>query len=184
MADPILHIKDGYYFEVPRDLWRYDRLDEIPAFIRRVHPDATLEEFKKELDGKIILSVQPFGALRNLHEKESGFCISKFMILELVAVVVLFVTFRRLASRLGDGLVPRGRFCNLFEAILVFLRDEVARPAIGEHGSEKFLPLLWTIFFFILTCNLLGMVPWAGAPTGAFGVTLGLAAVTFLTGIA
>jgi F-type H+-transporting ATPase subunit a len=182
MADPILHIKDGYYFEVPKYFWRYDSLDEVPAFLRDAHPHATLDEFQHELDGKIIIR-QPFGNLRNLYARESGFCISKFMILELVAVAVLVVLFRRLSRKMKDGGPPRGRFWNLFESILVFIRDEIARPAIGEHGADKFLPLLWSFFFFILTCNLLGMVPWAGAPTGSFAVTLGLASVTFLTGI-
>lgn len=182
MADPILHIKDGYYFEVPKALWSYDSLDEVPAFLRSAHPDASIAEFKKELDGKVIIP-QPFGTLRNLHTRESGFCISKFMILEVVAAAILIVVFARLAKKLRAGLVPRGKTANLFESILVFLRDEVARPAIGAHDADKFLPLLWTMFFFILTCNVLGLVPWSGAPTSAFGVTLSLASVTFLTGI-
>lgn len=182
MADPILHIKDGYYFEVPKFLWQYDSIESVPAFLREAHPDATLAEFQHELNGKILIP-QPFGTLRNLYTCESGFCISKFMILELVAAVLLFVIFRRLAQRMQSGLVPRGRFVNLFESMLQFIRNEVARPAIGEHDADKFLPLLWTMFFFILTCNVLGLVPWAGAPTSSFGVTLSLASVTFLTGI-
>jgi F-type H+-transporting ATPase subunit a len=54
----------------------------------------------------------------------------------------------------------------------------------GEHHADpavRLLPLFWTIFFFVLGCNLMGMVPWAGAPTAAFGVTFALAAVTFAT---
>ena len=51
--------------------------------------------------------------------------------------------------------------------MLVFIRDEVARPSIGKHDADKFLPFLWNIFFFILFCNLLGILPWAGSPTGA-----------------
>jgi F-type H+-transporting ATPase subunit a len=105
------------------------------------------------------------------------------MILELVAFAVLLLIFARLSKKMRSGLAPRGRFWNLFESILVFLRDEVAKPAIGEHDGDKFLPLLWTLFFFILTCNLLGLVPWAGSPTASFAVTLSLAAVTFITGI-
>ncbi|MBI3464812.1 MAG: F0F1 ATP synthase subunit A [Planctomycetes bacterium] len=183
MADPILHIKDGYYFEVPKALWRYKALDELPPFLRNAHPHATLDEFQKELDGKIIIPQVFGGKLRNLHTPESGFCLSKFMILELVAAALLVVVFMRLSKKMQSGIAPRGRFWNLFESFLVFIRNEVARPAIGEHDGDKFVPLLWTLFFFILTCNLLGMVPWAGAPTGSFGVTLSLAAVTFLTGI-
>ena len=78
---------------------------------------------------------------------------------------------------------PHGRFWNFIEAVLLFFRDQVARPAIGEHDAEKFVPLLWTIFLFVLGLNLMGMVPWVGAPTGAFAVTLGLALFTLLTGI-
>ena len=182
MADPILHIKDGYYFEVPKCCWRYDSPGEVPTFLRAAHPRATLKEFQHELDGKIIIP-QPFGQLRNLHTPDSGFCISKFMILELVVAGILFVMFMRLAKTMRSGIAPRGRFWNLFESILVFIRDEVARPAIGQHDGDKFVPLLWTLFFFILTCNLLGMVPWAGSPTASFSVTLALASVTFLTGI-
>ena len=65
--------------------------------------------------------------------------------------------------------------------MLVFIRDEVARPAIGRHDADKFLPFLWTVFFFVLICNLLGMVPWLGAPTGALATTGVLAIITFLT---
>ncbi|MHB1033688.1 MAG: F0F1 ATP synthase subunit A [Pirellulales bacterium] len=180
MASAILHIKDGYYFEVPKAFWRYGSLDEVPPFLRDAHPQADLKDFQKALDGKILIP-QPFGTLKNLHDKESGFCISKFMVLELVVALVLTVVFVGLARKLSTGSAPRGRLWNLFESMLLFIRNEVARPAIGKHDADRFVPLLWTLFFFILGCNLLGLVPWTGTPTGAFGVTFGLAAVTFLT---
>ncbi len=56
--------------------------------------------------------------------------------------------------------VPRG-LRNLLEMLIVFLRDEVARKAI-PHGAERFLGYLLTTFFFILSCNLLGLIPGAG----------------------
>ncbi|NBW85824.1 MAG: hypothetical protein EBR23_03085 [Planctomycetia bacterium] len=52
------------------------------------------------------------------------------------------------------------------------------------HDGDRFVPLLLTLFFFVLGCNLLGMVPWAGSPTASFSVTLALAGVTFLTVVA
>ena len=85
-------------------------------------------------------------------------------------------------ERALGGNATKGRFSNALEAILLFMRDEVARPAIG-HGADKYVPLLWSIFFFVLGLNLMGMLPWMGAPTGAFACTLGLAGVTLLTGI-
>jgi F-type H+-transporting ATPase subunit a len=185
MASPILHIKDSYYFEVPRMLWRhhYRSLDEVPEFLRNGHPDVKdPKAFEEALHGKILIP-QPFGELKNLYEPASGFCISKYMVLTVVAGMILTLIFVRLAARMQSGERPRGRWWNLMESMLLFVRDEVARPAIGKHDADRYVPLLWTLFFFILGCNLLGMVPWAGAPTSAFGVTLSLAAVTLLTGV-
>lgn len=241
MASPILHIKDSYYFDVPKDLWRqhYTNLGQVPPFLRDAHPHAGVEDFNRELSGKVLIP-QPFGTLKNLYEPARGFCISKFMVIELVVALLMVVVFVRLAKKLKTGDAPRGRFWNFFEAILLFVRDEIARPAIDahdehdhedpahgyppqdepsahghghghdhgshghaapalatasgvsaavaasyvakpEHEADKFVPLLWTIFFFVLFCNLFGLVPWAGAPTSSFAVTLTMAAVTFGT---
>ena len=67
----------------------------------------------------------------------------------------------------------------------MFIRDQVARPAIAHdphhnHEADKFLPFLWTMFFFVLTCNLFGILPWLGSATGALATTGALALVTFL----
>jgi F-type H+-transporting ATPase subunit a len=106
--------------------------------------------------------------------------VTKFMVLELVAAVLVITAFVWLARRCASGRPPRGKMWNLLEAMLLFIRDQVARPAIGRHDADKFLPFLWTLFFFVLTCNLLGMVPWAGSPTGALAVTGSLALCSFV----
>jgi F-type H+-transporting ATPase subunit a len=184
MASEELHIKDGYFFEVPKALWRqhYASLADVPEFLREAHPQATLADFNREMSGKILIP-QPFGTLKNLHDKESGFCISKFMVIETVIVILLVVVFKKYGKKIRDGQPPRGKFWNMLDAFLLYLRDKVARPAIGEHDADKFTPLLWTIFFFVLTCNLFGMLPWVGAPTAAFGATFALACVTFTAGL-
>jgi len=290
MANPVLHIKDGYYFEIPKMLWRsrhetksdfpdwWVRLDddfqkqEAGTIIERIvrtlrssgefglpETDQQLQDFKDELiveyehwkhsgtkdkhpnagkpfdvylesertdlianvapskwqeireeaggqpavatykksdadwsdkidgynqhlHGKILIP-QPFGEIKNLHESEIGFCISKFMILELVIAFCMVGTFTWLGRRMRNGDRPRGRAWNFFEAFLVFLRDDIAYPVFGKKDGDKFLPLLWTIFLFILGCNLLGMIPWLGAPTGAFGVTVALAVIILATGM-
>lgn len=187
MAEPILHIKDGYFFEVPKFMWRYnyksiDALKQDYPFLVKAHPHATIGEFNRGLSGKVIIP-QPFATLENLHDKESGFAISKFMILEVAIGIVLVALFSWLSQRIASGGTPRGKFWNLIESVLLFVRDEVAVPAMGKHEAERFTPLLWTMFFFVLLCNLFGMLPWLGAPTGAFAVTFGLACVTFATTI-
>lgn len=140
--------------------------------------------YNQVLSGKILIP-QPFGRLKNLYQSESGFCISKFMIIELAVALIVALLFIRLAHRLKGSTAeaPRGKMGNLLESLLFFMRDEVAKPAIGEHDAERFVPLLWTMFLFILGCNLFGMLPWAGAPTSSFAVTLSMAVVTFLTGM-
>jgi len=107
------------------------------------------------------------------------FQITKFMVLELVVAVAMMVIFISLARRIAGGRPPRGRVWNMFEMVLVFIRDDMARPAIGHHEADRFLPYLWTAFFFILFCNLIGLVPWTGSPTGALAVTGTLAGIAF-----
>jgi F-type H+-transporting ATPase subunit a len=220
--NPIYHLKDAYFFEVPKALWRHNwqTLDDVPEFLRAGRPDITdVGAFNRAMDGKILIP-QPFGTLDSLYEKKSGFCISKYMLLELLLAGILLLVFSRLAKRLKSGEPAKGAFANLFEAMILFVRDQIARPAIdshdhhdghdhGDHGhadhdghaapalagaggpavtvhrevhdGDRFVPLLLTLFFFVLGCNLLGMVPWAGSPTASFSVTLALAGVTMLT---
>jgi F-type H+-transporting ATPase subunit a len=137
-----------------------------------------LTQYNFHLSGKVLIP-QPFGKLRNLHERESGLAISKYMIIELLVAILLFVLFRWLAVRLKSGDRPKGRLWNLLEVFLLYIRDQVARPAIGHHDADRFVPLLWTIFMFILFCNLFGMLPMFGAPTAVFGVTFAMALVAF-----
>ena len=214
MADhnPIYHLKDCYFFEVPKAMWRHGwkTLDEVPQFLRDGHPEVTdVAVFNEALDGKILIP-QPFAELESLYAVKSGFGISKYMILEVVLAAILFFVFTRLAAKLQSGEPAKGRLANLFEAMILFVRDQIARPAIDshdhhehhddghghedghgapahahtvleKHDGDRFVPLLLTLFFFVLGCNLLGMVPWAGSPTAAFAVTLSLAGVTLLT---
>ena len=80
--DPILHIKDSIYFEVPRALWwPYKSLEGVPGWLKEAHPHATLEDFNRDLAGKYIIP-QPLGTPRNLYEREKGFLITKFMVIE------------------------------------------------------------------------------------------------------
>lgn len=106
--------------------------------------------------------------------------LTKFMILELVVAVIIAVFFIGLATKIKYGGPPKGRFWNMLEVMYLFIRDQVARPAIGKVDGDKFLPFLLTLFFFILGCNLMGMIPWLGSPTGALAVTGALAFCTFV----
>lgn len=104
---------------------------------------------------------------------------TKFMLMEAVVAILCIALFGMLAKRMLRGGAPRGPVSNMFEAMLVYLRDQVAKPTIGEEEADRFVPFLWTLFFFVLGCNLLGMIPWLGTATGALATTAALALTSF-----
>ncbi len=159
---------------------------------------------------------------------ELPFGITRYMVLQLVAVGLVYLIFRGLASRVSGGRTVKGAWWNFWEMLAVYVRDEVVRPSIGiphadhghgEHGegghgdhghgqigpaadhhspvgsnhkfeashaievghpADKYLPYVWSVFFYILFCNLLGALPFMGSPTANINVTGVLALVTFL----
>lgn len=117
----------------------------------------------------------------NLHwDIHLPFGLTKYKILLVVAAVLVLLIFLPLARRVAAGGPPTGRFWNAFEALLTFIRDQVAKPYLG-HDADQFVPFLWTLFLFILSCNLLGMVPFLGSPTASISVTGALAIIAFFT---
>ena len=107
--------------------------------------------------------------------------ITRYVLLEIGVAVVMLAIFIPMASRLRGGQPAKGRFWNMIEAILVYMRDGVITPSIGSRkDAAPYIPYLWTLFFFILFCNLTGMLPWMGAPTGAIAVTAVLAVLTLI----
>jgi len=91
-----------------------------------------------------------------LHWQLGPFDMTNQMLMALVAGVLMLMIFPLLFARPYSD-APRGAR-NFFESILEFLRVEVIRPALKEH-TDRFVPFLWTLFFFILFCNLLGQIP-------------------------
>ncbi len=140
-----------------------------------------LVEYNHHLSGKVFIP-QPFATLKNAYEPQSGFAISRYMIIEVVVAIVLFLVFRWLASKVKDGGAPQGKLWNLLESFLTFIKTDIVEKGIDPHDSPKFMPLFWTVFMFILGCNLMGMLPWVGAPTAAFAFTVVMALVIFFVG--
>jgi F-type H+-transporting ATPase subunit a len=108
------------------------------------------------------------------------FFLTKFELLEVAAALIILALYLPLARRSRDGTPVKGPFLNALEGLLTFIRDHVAKPYVGEHDADRFVPFLWTLFLFILTCNLLGMFPFLGSPTASISVTGALALCTFL----
>lgn len=105
---------------------------------------------------------------------------TKFVILELIGALIVCAVFIPYARRIRNGDRPQGRFWNMIDATVCYVRDEIAVPSIGSSDAKRFLPLVWTIFFFVLVLNLIGMVPGFGAATGSISVTMAFALVVFV----
>ena len=113
-----------------------------------------------------------------------------------LAALLMLLIFPLVGAQARRNNIPSG-MRNLFEAILSFLRTDVFQPALGRH-TDRFVPFLWTTFFFILFCNLLGLIPlnevvlllnakagthlpeFGGTATGNINVTAALAVTAFL----
>lgn len=137
-----------------------------------------------------ILAFNPLSHNQSVPVLELGpLTISNHMLMVAVAAILLAIGIPMAVRR--RALVPRG-WQNLVESVCDFIRKEVAQPIMGDQ-TDKHIGFLWSVFFFILTLNLLGMIPsdklftmltgkpnhWGGAATSNIFVTIGLALVTF-----
>jgi len=110
--------------------------------------------------------------------------ISRHFVFGLLSMLIVFGVFIVLAQRYRRGVgrteAPRGVLQNMMEVLVIFIRDEIAKPNIQGEKWRTFLPYLLSAFFFILVANVLGLVPYAGAATSNIAVTGVLAVMTFV----
>jgi F-type H+-transporting ATPase subunit a len=98
-----------------------------------------------------------------------------------VAVLLLiFLTAARSYKKSEDG-VPRG-IAGFVEPLVVFVRDEIGKPMIGEHKYKRYMPYLLTVFFFIWINNIFGLIPILNGAnlSGNIAFTFSLAIITFI----
>ena len=151
------HIVDGPEYDLP--FFGYVHLPELPSFC---------------LGGRGADGACPGWLTVDLS-------LSKHVVLLVLAAMITFVLVMiaaRAIRRGGTERAPTG-IANAIEAVVLFLRDDLCKEYIG-HGYRKFVPLILTLFFYILVMNLLGLVPWGGSATGNLAVTATLAVIVFL----
>ncbi len=97
-----------------------------------------------------------------------------------IILMLLFISAARSYAKSKDG-VPTG-IAGFLEPLVVFVRDEIGKPMIGEHKYKKYMPYLLTIFFFIWINNIFGLIPiFNGANlSGNIAFTMTLAVFTFI----
>lgn len=131
------------------------------------------------MDGNY-LDFTPFGKIYLPHLEVFGFDISitRHVVFLWISAALLIFLMLKVSKAYKNSLVPKG-VSNFFEVLIIFVRDEIAKPTIGK-GYEKFVPYLLTAFFFILLSNFLGLIPFSATITSNISVTVVLAISSFL----
>lgn len=108
---------------------------------------------------------------------------TKHVVFMLLAAFLVFfsmwLTGRKLKAQRADRNAPTG-FANAMEAFVIFVRDDIAIAGVGKEMGAKYAPFIMSIFFFILYCNLLGLIPYGASPTGNLAITGALAFLSFI----
>jgi len=166
------------HVSIPLPVILYDE-GKIVAFMSSNfhHGEADYKGYKLDEKGKIIRA-------DGSEKKPLDFSITKnvlslFISIALICWIFISITRRFKKHRYEP---PRG-LQSWLEPLIIFVRDDIARPSIGDKKYEKYMPFLLTIFFFIFINNLLGLIPFfpGGANlTGNIAVTMVLALFTFI----
>ncbi|WP_372945596.1 F0F1 ATP synthase subunit A [Muriicola sp.] len=132
--------------------------------------------YKTDADGN--LSHDEEGHITNA--KPIDFSVTKNVVMMIITGLLMLWLFSSLAkSYAKNNGVPTGAG-RFFEPIVIYIRDDIARPTIGEKRYKKYMPFLLTIFFFIWFLNMFGLTPLGINVTGNIAITFGLALLTFL----
>jgi len=132
--------------------------------------------YKTDASGTIHLNKNGFPT----NEQPLDFSITKTVAMIIITGLLMFLLFTSLAkSYAKNGNIAKG-IGRFFEPIILFIRDEVAIPNIGEKHYKKYMSFLLTIFFFIWFVNLVGLTPLGVNITGNITITAALAILTYL----
>lgn len=138
--------------------------------------------YKTDAQGTITYKVGKDGKETHIpaNEKPMDLSITKNVAMMIITGLLMFWIFVSLAkSYAKTGGVPKG-VGRFFEPIVMYIKDEIAIPNIGEKHYKKYMPFLLTVFFFIWILNMFGLTPLGVNVTGNIAVTTALAIITFL----
>lgn len=128
-------------------------------------------------------TINELNQLKDAHHPELmvvDFSITKTVLHMMLMALLLFFVLRAVAKgyRKREGEAPKG-IQSLLEPVIVFVREDIARPNLGAHAS-RYMSFLLTVFFFIWFSNLFGLTPLNSNIMGNISVTAALAFVTFI----
>ncbi len=115
-----------------------------------------------------------------INEKPLDLSITKNVVMIFMVFAIMFFMFSRMAkSYKTNNSMPKGTG-RLLEPIVLYVRDEIARPNIGEKHYKRYMSYLLTVFFFVWIVNLFGLTPIGMNVTNNIAITLCLALITYL----
>ncbi len=133
--------------------------------------------------GALEVAYDEEGHPTNAHRPKVDISITRNVFMMWVSISFLFLIFLTAARRYNKShnYVPSG-VASFVEPLIVFVRDEIARPMIGEHKYKRYMPYLLTIFFFIWINNIFGLIPILNGAnlSGNIAFTFTLAVLTFI----
>jgi F-type H+-transporting ATPase subunit a len=106
--------------------------------------------------------------------------ITKGVFTIMIVALLMFLLFTGLAKSYAKNNGISAGFGRLFEPIVLYIRDEIAIPNIGEKHYKRYMSYLLTIFFFVWFLNIFGLTPLGINVTGNIAITFGLAVITFV----
>lgn len=179
-----------YGFPLPVILW--DNGLQVFSSARFEHGEAVAESngnFYKinHHDGKIYKLDSADGKITENEEtgfptnvRPIDFSITKTVLSIMIASLLMFLLFTGLAKSYSKNKGIASGPGRIFEPIVLYIRDEIAIPNIGEKHYKKYMSYLLTIFFFVLFLNIFGLMPFGINVTGNLTITFALAIMTFL----
>lgn len=182
--------KDGHHIGFPLPVIFYDAENGFHAFMSNAKEGFIHGETIEDKGGNYKLfheKIYKTDAAGNLHLNKDGhpevkklldLSITKSVLILLMVAALMLLLFTAMARSYKNSAVPKG-VAKLFEPIVLFIRDDIAKPNIG-HKYRKYLGYLLTVFFFILFLNVLGLMPFGINVTGNITITFFLAIFTYL----
>lgn len=107
--------------------------------------------------------------------------ITRWVLMLWVAAVLCLIIFVPIARKIKNARYgSSSKWVNLWEVLISFVHDEIVEPNFDHHYVKKAMPYFLSVFFFVLFCNLVGLIPGMSTATGNLAVTAGLAILTLL----
>ena len=184
----IMVTKDGKHIGFPLPVIFYDSANGLHTMMSSAfhHGEKVVESkggyyklfhekiYKTDASGTINLDEHQHAT----NEKVLDFSITKTVLMVVVTALLMIFIFGGIAKSYKNSLVPTGAG-KILEPVILFIRDDIAKPNIGPK-YKKYMSYLLTIFFFILFLNVFGLLPFGINVTGNIAITAALAIFTFL----